>query len=80
MKQVYDEWLQQLGTTDFELLFIRNTDINGKTNIDIKDKFASRNTFGRKLAELLKISIQKNQKNQLYLYKLNENGIKKQRK
>ena len=80
VKQVYDEWLQQLGTTDFELLFIRNTDINGKTNIDIKDKFASRNTFGRKLAELLKISIQKNQKNQLYLYKLNENGIKKAEK
>ena len=79
-KQVFDEWLQQLGENDFVPLFIRRTDENGKTEIDVKNKFANRNTHSRTLAELLKISIQKNQKNQLYLYKLYENGLKKAEK
>ena len=78
--QVYEEWLMQLDKTDFMPLFTRVTDTNGKTEIDIESRFARKNSKERILAEILKDSIQENQKNQLFLYKLHDNGIKKQKK
>ena len=75
-KQIYEEWLMILTEKDFVPLFTRVTDTNG-TTIDIESKFARKDSKERKLAEVLKDSIQENQKNQLFLYKLHDNGIKK---
>lgn len=78
--QVFEEWLMQLTEKDFVPLFTRTTDENGKTEIDIESKFARNNSKERNLAEVLKASIQENQKNQLFLYKLHDNGVKKAEK
>ncbi len=75
--QVHEEWLMQLTERGFAPLFTRSTDQNGKTQIDIESKFASKNSKDRVLADILKDSIQQNQKNQLFLWKLYDNGIKK---
>lgn len=75
--QVHEEWLMQLTKTGFVPLFTRATDVFGKTEIDIESKFAYKNSKERMLAEVLKESIQENQRNQLFLYKLYDNGIKK---
>lgn len=75
--QVHEEWLMQLTESGFVPLFTRVTDGQGKTEIDIESKFARKNSKERVLAEVLKSSIQENQKNQLFLYKLHDNGIKK---
>ncbi len=75
--QVHEEWLMVLSDNGFVPLFSRVTDSNGKTEIDIESKFARKNSKERILAEILKDSIQENQKNQLFLYKLHDNGIKK---
>lgn len=79
-RQVHEEWLMQLTERDFVPLFTRSTDENGKTEIEIESKFAHKNSKDRTLAEVLKDSIQENQKNQLFLYKLHDNGIKKAEK
>lgn len=79
-KQVHEEWLMQMTKTEFVPLFTRVTDEKGKTGIDITSKFAQKNSKDRDLAEVLKNSIQENQKNQLFLYKLYENGVKKAEK
>ena len=79
-RQVHEEWLMQLTEKDLEPLFSRLTDENGKTEIQIESKFARKNSKDRKLAEILKDSIQESQKNQLFLYKLCDNGIKKAEK
>ncbi len=76
-RQVHEEWLMQLTKKDLEPLFIRVTDENGKTEIEIKSKLARNNSKDRELVDILKESIQENQKNQLFLYKLYDNGIKK---
>lgn len=76
-EQVHEEWLMQLTETDLELLFYRTTHKNGKTKIDITERFANNKSKESKLINLLKDSIQENQKNQLFLYKLYDNGIKK---
>ena len=78
--QVYEEWLMQLTTTGFLPLFTRVTDSDGKTEIDIESRFARKDSKERILAEILKDSIQENQRNQLFLYKLHDNGIKKAEK
>ena len=78
--QVYEEWLMQLTATGFLPLFTRATDSDGKTEIDIESRFAQKNSRERILAEILKDSIQENQRNQLFLYKLHDNGIKKAEK
>ena len=78
--QIHEEWLMQLIETGFVPLFTRVTDSLGKTEIDIESKFARKNSKERILAEVLKESIQENQKNQLFLYKLHDNGIKKAEK
>ena len=61
-KQIYEEWLMILTEKDFVPLFTRVTDTNGKTTIDIESKFARKDSKERKLAEVLKDSIQENQK------------------
>lgn len=78
--QVHEEWLMKLTKNDFEPLFTRVTDDNGKTEIEIDSRFARKNSKDRELAEILVGSIQENQKNQLFLYKLSENGITKAEK
>lgn len=78
--QVHEEWLMQLTKKDFVPLFTRVTDTFGKTEIDIESKFARKDSKERMLAEILKESIQENQRNQLFLYKLHDNGIKKAEK
>lgn len=75
--QVHEEWLMQLTEAGFVPLFTRVTDESAKTEIDIESKFARRNSKERMLAEVLKESIRENQKNQLFLYKLYDNGMKK---
>ena len=71
-KQVYEEWLMILTNKEFEPLFERQTDKEEKTLIDIGTMFAE----NRELAELLKETIKEKQKNQLFLYKLYDNGVK----
>lgn len=78
--QVHEEWLMILSQTGFVPMFTRVTDNVGKTEIDIESKFAYKNSKERVLAEVLKESIQENQRNQLFLYKLHDNGIKKAEK
>ncbi len=75
--QVHEEWLLILTEDDFIPLFTRVTDEAGKTQIDIESEFAQEDSKERLLAEALKEGIQENQKNQLFLYKLHDNGIKK---
>ena len=76
-KQVYEEWLMILTKDGFEPLFERQTDIEEKTTIEITSKFARQGSKNRELAELLKETIKEKQKNQLFLYKLYDNGIKR---
>lgn len=79
-RQIHEEWLMQLTKKDFEPLFTRITDDDGKTEIDIGLKFGKNTSRDRMLAEVLKNSIQEHQRNQLFLYKLYDNGIKKAKK
>ncbi len=78
--RVHEEWLMRLTKTGLAPLFTRVTDASGKTEIDIESRFARKDSKERMLAEILKESIQKNQKNQLFLYKMHDNGIKKAEK
>ena len=78
--QVHEEWLSQLTEKNLEPLFTRVTDENGKTEIEIESRFARNKSKERMLADVLKESIQESQKNQLFLYKLYDNGIKKAEK
>lgn len=65
------------GKDGFTSLFERQTDADEKTEIEITSKFARKNSKNRDLAELLKETIKEKQKNQLFLYKLYDNGIKR---
>lgn len=76
-RQVYEEWLMILTEKGFQSLFERQTDTEEKTVIEITSKLARRKSKSRELAELLKETIKEKQKNQLFLYKLYDNGIKK---
>lgn len=75
--QVYEEWLMILTKNGFEAMFERQTDIEEKTEIEIHSKFARKGSKTRELAEILKDTIKEKQKNQLFLYKLYDNGIKR---
>ncbi len=77
VKQVYEEWLMVLTTKGFESLFERQTDEEGKTEIEIKSRLARKGSKNRDLAELLKETLKEKQKNQLFLYKLYDNGVKR---
>ncbi len=79
-QKINEEWLMQLTKKDFVPLFTRATDEKEKTSIEITSEFARNKSKDRDLAEVLKSSIQENQKNQLFLYKLYENGVKKAEK
>lgn len=76
-QQVHEEWLMQMTASGFVPMFTRATDSLGKTEIDIEGEFAAEDSKDRQLAEILVNSIQENQRNQLFLYKLNDNGVKK---
>ena len=76
-RQVYEEWLMILTKEGFEPLFERQTDAEEKTEIEIKSKFACKDPKSRELAELLKETLKEKQKNQLFLYKLYDNGVKR---
>ena len=78
--QVHEEWLMQLTKDGFAPLFTRVTDASGRTEIDIESMFAEEGSQDRMLAEILKVGIRENQKNQLFLYKLQDNGIEKAEK
>ena len=75
--QVYEEWLMILTKNGFEPLFERQTDAEEKTIIEITAKFARKKSKNRELAELLKETIKEKQKNQLFLYKLYDNGVRR---
>ena len=75
--QVHEEWLMVMTDKGFAPMFTRVTDAFGKTEIDIEAKLARKKSKERILADVLRESIQENQKNQLFLYKLHDNGIKK---
>lgn len=77
---MHEEWLMLLTKDGFIPMFTRATNEMGKTEIDIESGFAHKDSKERILAEVLKESIQENQKNQLFLYKLYDNGIKKAEK
>lgn len=79
-RQVHEEWLMQLTENGLEPLFTRATNENGKTEIEIETSFATRKSKEGILANVLKDSIKESQKNQLFLYKLHDNGIKKAEK
>lgn len=76
-EQVYEEWLMVLTEKGFQPLFARQTTEEGKTQIEIESRFARKGSKERDLAEVLKDSIGENQKNQLFLYKMYDNGVKK---
>ena len=76
-KRVSEEWLMLNTDKGFVPLFTRTTDENGVTDIDIEAEFDESNSKDRQLADILKASMKENQKNQLFLYKLKENGIKR---
>lgn len=76
-KQVYEEWLMILTRDGFEPLFERQTDSYAKTEIELTSTFAPKESKNRELAELLKETIKEKQKNQLFLYKLYDNGVQR---
>lgn len=76
-QQIHEEWLMQVVADGFVPLFTRVTDKYGKTMIDIENDFAPESEDDRKLSEVLKLGMQESQKNQLFLYKLCDNGVKR---
>ena len=72
--QVFEEWLHILSGKEFSPLFERITNKDKKTEITIFPKYGRINSKERALAEILKESIKEKQANQLFLYKLAENG------
>ena len=79
-KRVSEEWLMIRTNKGFVPMFTRTTDANGVTDIDIEKRFGRSDSKDRQLADVLKSSMKENQKNQLFLYKLKENGIKRAEK
>lgn len=75
--RVIEEWLMIRTGNDFEPLFMRSTDENGYTKVEISDYFAKENSKERAIAELTTETIKSEQRNQLFLYKLKENGNEK---
>lgn len=73
--RVGEEWLMVLGKDGFVPVFERVTSEDDVTSIELSDYFGQDGDKERELAELLKQAIKKNQRNQLFLYKLFDNGI-----
>ena len=78
--QVHEEWLMQLKEDGFVSLFTRVTDESGISEIDVESNFIDKNSKEGILTEILKDSIKEKQKNQLFLYKLYDNGVKRAEK
>ncbi len=76
-KQIHEEWLMKYTENGIEPLFTRITDTEAVTKIEVESLWAEEGSEERNLAELLKLTIKEGQKNQLFLYKLYENGIEK---
>lgn len=74
-RQVHEEWLLRLEADDFHCVFSRSTDCDGTTSIEIGSDFANDGSSDRQLVDVLKASMQEEQRNQLFLYKLFDNGI-----
>lgn len=72
---VVEEWLFVLTKSGFKPLYTRKTDGNGITIIDVEEELAKTGTDDRFLIEILKNSVKEEQKNQLFIYKLADNGI-----
>ena len=75
-KRVVEEWLMIQTQKGFAPMFVRATDSEANTEIDIAPNFNMSNSKDMELATVLKDSIKESQKNQLFLYKLKENGVK----
>ena len=74
-KRVVEEWLMIQTEDGFAQMFVRSTDVNSKTEIDIAPNFINSTSEEKELATVLKNSIKESQRNQLFLYKLKENGV-----
>lgn len=75
--QVCEEWLMLLTAKDFAPMFTRVTDTSGKTTVEVGTKLSRRDSKQRILAEILAEGMQEKQKNQLFLYRLYDNGVKR---
>lgn len=75
--QVCEEWLMKMEISGMEPLFTRLTNQEGVTQIEVESRFVTQDSEEGVLIDILKKSIGENQKNQLFLYKLYDNGIKK---
>lgn len=78
-RQVYEEWLMLLcqGERDLTPLFSRQTDEQGKTEIELYAGLTREGTRERELAEILTEGLGAQQSNQLFLRRLSENGVKR---
>ena len=73
--RVSEEWLMILDQNTFKPIFQRITSDNDVTSVELSSYLGRKNSKKRRLAELLMETIKKNQRNQLFLYKLSENGF-----
>lgn len=69
---VHEEWLTVLEEDGFQTVFERKTDKNGATSIKVKGEKLN---VDEVLANMLAETLQVKQKNQLFLYKLYDNGV-----
>ncbi len=74
--RVHDEWLLRLSEQDFEEMFVRKTKKNGITKVRVGDLFAKPGSQERAIINLLSETLQRRQRNQLFLNKLSENGVR----
>ena len=58
-RQIFDEWLYILTEKEFSPLYVRGTDENGMTNIEVKSRFARKNSKIRKLVDILSTGMTK---------------------
>ena len=71
--RVSEEWLSILTENNMQEIFQRTTDIEGYTDIKVNDEFYDKENAS--LISILINSMKKEQKNQLFLYKLFDNAI-----
>lgn len=76
--QVHEEWLMQVHEDGVKSspLFVRLTDAEGQTKIEVNPQLVNDAPEDLALVNLLTRSMQADQKNQLFLYRLFDHGIK----
>ncbi len=77
-RRVSEEWfmvLEDMESGDFSPVFTRATDEEGVTEVEIDEGYKFNDENEKLLAGILTSSMKKEQKNQLFLYKLKENGV-----